>query len=270
MNSIELAWKIRRHAVEMTHHSHGSHIASVLSMADIVGVLYSDILQYDPLHPRDDARDRLILSKGHAGAGIYTALAECGFFSVDELRCHYADGSCLSGHVSHKGVLGVEFSTGSLGHGLPVGVGMAYAARKAGKKHRVFIIMGDGECDEGSVWEAALMANHFCLNNLTVIIDHNKMQSLTFCEDTISLAPLAEKWRAFGWNVLEVDGHNHVELREALVEGKGIVRPTVIVAHTVKGKGISYMENNILWHYRYPHAGEEYDIAIAELEAQHP
>lgn len=270
MNSLELAWKIKRHGVEMTNISKGSHIGSILSVADILAVLYSDILYYDNKNPKDDRRDRVILSKGHAGAAIYAALAECGFFDVDELKTHYANGSRLSGHVSHKGVPGVEFSTGSLGHGLSVGAGMALAAKKDNKEHRVYVILGDGECDEGSIWEAALFANHFKLSNLTVIIDHNKMQSLTFCEETISKSPFAEKWRSFGWNVFEVDGHDHGVLRGTLqTKTKELSGPTCIVAHTIKGKGISFMENNILWHYRTPQ-GEEYEAAIKELEAIKP
>lgn len=237
-------------------------------MADVVAVLYADVASVDPNDPTDDDRDRIILSKGHAGAAIYAALAEKGFFDVAELATHYADGSRLSGHVSHKGVPGVEFSTGSLGHGLSVGAGMAYAAKKDGKSHRVFVILGDGECDEGSVWEAALVANHYELGNLVAIIDHNRMQSLGFCEDTIALQPFADKWRAFGWNTIEVDGHDHGALKQALDGCRGLAKPTVVIAETTKGKGVSFMENDILWHYRFPHEGEEYDGAVAELDAQ--
>lgn len=270
MNSLELAWRIRRHGVEMTHLSHGSHIGSILSVADIVGVLYAAIANVRPNEPAWDDRDRVILSKGHAGASIYAALAERGFFDVEELRTHYADGSNLSGHVSHKGVPGVEFSTGSLGHGLSVGAGMAYAAKKDGKQHRVFVILGDGECDEGSVWEAALVANHYGLGNLVAIVDHNRMQSLDFVENTIALEPFADKWRAFGWNTIKLDGHDHDALIQALDGCRGSDKPTVILAETVKGKGISFMEHDILWHYRFPHEGEEYDGAVGELEAQRP
>ena len=270
MSSLDLAWRIRRHGVEMTHLSGGSHIASILSVADIVGVLYADVASVNPADPEWDERDRVILSKGHAGASIYAALAERGFFDVEELRTHYADGSRLSGHVSHKGIPGVEVSTGSLGHGLSVGAGMAYAAKKDGKQHRVFVILGDGECDEGSVWEAALVANHYGLGNLVAIIDHNRMQSLDFCEDTIALEPFADKWRAFGWRTLTVDGHDHDALREAMASCRGLDKPTVIIAETIKGKGISFMEQDILWHYRFPHVGEEYDGAVAELDAQRP
>lgn len=270
MTSEQLAWLIRRHGVEMTHLSGGSHIASILSVADIIAVLYSDVLRYDPQAPKMPERDRFILSKGHAGAAIYAALAESGFFDPEQLKTHYQNGSILSGHVSHKGVPGVEFSTGSLGHGLPVAVGMAQAAKMDGREHRVYAVLGDGECDEGSVWEAALFANHFGLNNLVAIVDHNKMQSLDFCENTLKLSPFAEKWRSFGWNALQVDGHDHNALRTAFDEAKRSEKPTVIIADTVKGKGISFMEFDILWHYRFPHDGWEYDDARKELHAAMP
>lgn len=268
MKSDVLAWLIRRHGVEMTHISGGSHIGAVLSVADILAVLYADIMKYNPENPKDDGRDRCILGKGHAGAAIYAALAESGFFPTEELKTHYADGSRLSGHVSHH-VPGVELSTGSLGHALGVASGMALAAKKDGKTHRIFAVLGDGECDEGSVWEAALFANHYKLGNLVAIVDHNHMQSLDFCEKTIELEDFASKWKAFGWNVIELDGHDHDALREAL-SNKEAEKPTVIIANTVKGKGISFMENNILWHYRFPHDGWEYDCAVTELFKNKP
>lgn len=270
MTSKQLAWLIRRHGIEMTHLSGGSHIASILSVADIVAVLYSDVLRFDPRDPKLPDRDRFILSKGHAGAAIYAALAEKGFFDVEQLKTHYQNGSILSGHVSHKGVRGVEFSTGSLGHGLPVAAGMAQAAKLDGKNHRVYVVMGDGECDEGSVWEAALYANHYNLNNLIAIIDHNKMQSLDFCENTLKLSPFADKWKSFGWNVLDIDGHDHEALLDAFHRAAQSDRPTVIIANTVKGKGVSFMEFDILWHYRFPHDGWEYDDALTELHAAMP
>jgi len=271
MNSIELSHRIRLHAIEMTHRSHGSHIGSVLSVADIVGVLYADVLNYRSKEPKWEGRDRFILSKGHAGAAVYAALSECGFFDLELLKSHYTDGSVFSGHVSHKGVPGVEFSTGSLGHGLPAGSGMAMAAKLDGKKHHVHVIISDGECDEGTTWEAALFAAHFNLDNLIVTIDRNMMQSLDFSENTLRLEPLADKWRVFGWRVFELDGHNHASLLKAYQEAsEGDGRPSVLVARTVKGKGVSFMENNILWHYRFPHDGGEYEGALAELEAQAP
>ena len=271
MTSEQLAWKIRRHGIEMTNLSQGSHIASILSVADIVAVLYNDVMKYDCKNPNWDERDRFILSKGHAGASVYAALAEMGFFDVSELKTHYQNGSRLSGHVSHKGVPGVEFSTGSLGHGLPVAIGMALAAKKDNKKHRVYVVLGDGECDEGSVWEGVLVANQFKLDNLTVIIDHNKMQSLDFCENTISLKPFDKKWESFGWKVYNIDGHNHNELKDTFNDIKNVKdRPSVVIANTIKGKGISFMEFDILWHYRFPHDGEEYDNAVKELHASMP
>ena len=271
MNSLDLAWKIRRHAVEMTHLSGGSHIGSILSVADIVAVLYADILKYDSNKPTLPDRDRLILSKGHAGAAIYAALAESGFFPIETLKTHYQNGSILSGHVSHKGVPGVEISTGSLGHGLSIGSGMAYAGKLNKNTYRVFVILGDGENDEGAIWEAALVSAHFKLNNLIAIVDYNKMQSLDFVENTISLSPLDQKWTSFGWNVISIDGHNHQELKRALsIDISKNDKPTIIIANTIKGKGISFMENNILWHYRFPHDGEEYDNSIKELMLSKP
>lgn len=271
MTSEQLAWKIRRHGIEMTHLSGGSHIGSVLSVADILAVLYNDVLHVRAAEPQWSDRDRLILSKGHAGAAVYAALAETGFFDPDELKTHYQNGSRLSGHVSHKGVPGVDFSTGSLGHGLPVGAGMAMAAKMDGRPYNTYVILGDGECDEGAVWEAALVAHHYELDNLIAVVDHNKMQSLDFCENTIKLSPFAEKWRAFGWHVEEIDGHDHDALRQAFAQaGENRGTPTVIIANTVKGKGVSFMENDILWHYRFPHDGWEYDNALAELYAAMP
>lgn len=268
MTSEQLAWKIRRHGVEMTHLSGGSHIGAVLSVADIIGVLYADILNFRADEPKWDGRDRFILSKGHAGAAIYAALAECGFFPVKELKTHYQNGSRLSGHVSHH-LPGVDFSTGSLGHGLSVGAGMALAAKQDGKGHRVFVVLGDGECNEGSVWEAAQLASFFSLSNLVAIVDHNQMQSLDFCDRTLSATSLAEKWRSFGWNVVELDGHDHAAIREALASYSQD-KPTSVIAHTVKGKGVPFMEQDILWHYRFPHDGWEYDGAVQALHAVMP
>lgn len=263
----EMARRIRRHAVEMTHLGKSSHVGSVLSMADIIAVLYGDVLRVDPAQPRWPGRDRFILSKGHAGAGVYAALAERGFFATDKLRSHYQDGSDLSGHVSHKGIPGVEFSTGSLGHGLPVAVGMAKAAQLDGATHRVFCVLSDGECDEGSNWEAILFAAHHRLSNLVAVIDYNKIQSLATVAMTLALEPFAEKWRSFGWDVTEVDGHDHDALRRALIaRDDGNQLPRVVIAHTTKGKGVSFMENSVLWHYRTPQ-GQEYAAACAELDS---
>ncbi len=271
-NAKVLAWLIRRHGLEMTHISRGSHIGAIFSLAEIMATLYTGVLNVDPQNPKMPDRDRLILSKGHAGAAVYAALAERGFFDVEELSTHYANGSRLSGHVSHKGVPGVEFSTGSLGHGLAVAAGMALGGKKDKEDWRVFCILGDGECDEGSVWEAALQAHQYKLDNLIAVVDHNRMQSLDFCEKTIALEPFTDKWAAFGWNVLQVDGHSVEALYGAFAQAKanrGTDKPTVIIAETTKGKGVSFMENDILWHYRTPQ-GEEYEAALKELEAQRP
>lgn len=273
-NSEQLAWLIRRHAIEMCHLSGGSHIGAIMSVADIVGVLYAEIMRYDIHRPKWGGRDRFILSKGHAGASIYAALAESGFFPVEELKTHYQNGSRLSGHVSHH-VPGVDFSTGSLGHGLSVGVGMAYELKKSGRNNSVYVVIGDGECNEGSVWEAVLFANHFRLNNLTAIVDHNHMQSLDFNENTLEIENFVDKWKTFGWNVIEIDGNDHKELRVAFAKTRDLSKtelhkPTVIIANTIKGCGIPFMENDILWHYRFPHEGWEYDGAVNALHSIKP
>ena len=267
-----LAWLIRRSGLEMTHLSRGSHIGSVLSVAEIIAVLYTSVLKVDPTDPKMPDRDRLILSKGHAGSAVYTALAETGFFPVEQLKTHYANGSHLSGHVSHKGVPGVEVSTGALGHGLGIGVGMAMGAKMDKANWRTYVVLGDGECDEGSVWESVLQAAQYGLDRLIAVVDYNHMQSLTTVEKTLKLEPFEQKWRDFGWNAESVNGHDTEALKVAFARAKdnaGSGKPYVILAHTVKGKGISFMENNILWHYRTPQ-GEEYEAALKELEALRP
>lgn len=268
IDSRALAKKIRIHALHMTSRGGSSHIGGVLSMADIVAVLYSGVLRVDPKDPKWPARDRFILSKGHAGAGVYAALAERGFMSVEKLKTHCQDGSDLCGHVSHHGVPGVELSTGSLGHGLPVGAGMALGAKLDGRHHRVFVLLSDGECDEGSNWEAILFAGHHRLDHLIAIVDYNKIQSLKSVSDTLELEPFADKWRAFRWSVVEIDGHDHQALKTTLSAAPAVAgMPTVVIAHTTKGKGVSFMENSVLWHYRTAR-GDEYDRALAELESR--
>jgi len=258
----ELARKVRIHAVKMVNKGGSSHIGSVLSIVDILAVLYGRVMQYRSNEPKWVNRDRFILSKGHAGAGVYAVLAECGFFNIAELDKHYQDGSIFSGHVSHKGVPGVELSTGSLGHGLPVASGMALAAKIDKKSHKIFVVMSDGELDEGSNWEAFMFAAHHGLNNLIAVIDRNKLQSMRTTEETLSLEPLRDKLIAFGWNVIEVDGHNHNELFSAI--DSDTKKPKVIIANTIKGKGVSFMENEIAWHYRTP-SGELFDQAMKDL-----
>lgn len=263
--SEQFARDLRRHAVLMTARGGGSHVGSNLSIADIVAVLYSSVLEVNPSDPYDHGRDRFILSKGHACAVLYAALALKGFFPRSWLDTFYLDGSMLAGHVTHRGVPGVELSTGSLGHGLPVAVGMATALRRTDAA-RVFVLLSDGECDEGSVWEAALFAGHHRVGRLTAIVDYNKIQSLGTTTETLDLEPFADKWRAFGWRVVEVDGHDHAQLHQALA-GAQIAegdRPTCVIAHTVKGKGVSFMEGSVLWHYRTA-AGDELAQALAEI-----
>lgn len=262
VRSEALASRVRQHCVHMTHRGRSSHVGSGLSVADILSVLYAEIMRVDPHDPDAADRDRLILSKGHAGAALYAVLAESGFFPIETLEQHCADGSVLSGHVSHK-VPGVDFSTGSLGHGLGVAAGMALAAQQDRSDRRVFCVMSDGECDEGSVWEAALFASHWSLSSLTAIVDYNKIQSLDSVENTIRLEPFAAKWRAFGWNVRETDGHDHEELQKATLPVAESA-PTIVIAHTTKGKGVSFMEDSVLWHYRTPQ-GDEYRDALQEL-----
>lgn len=261
----QLAARIRRHALEMTSRGGSSHIGSIFSISDIVAVLYGAFLRVRPTEPHWLQRDRFILSKGHAGAAVYAALAERGFFPLERLEGHYRDGSQFSGHVSHKGIPGVEFSTGSLGHGLPVGAGMALAGKLDDANHRVIVLMSDGECDEGSNWEAILFASHHRLDNLVAIVDYNKIQSLAPVAETLALEPFADKWRAFGWSVLEVDGHDHAALHDVLASMPPEPgRPTCVLAHTVKGKGVSFMEHSVLWHYRSAR-GAELEAARAEL-----
>ena len=267
-----LAWLIRRNGLEMTHLSRGSHIGSIFSVAEIIAVLYSSVLRVDPKNPGWPERDRMILSKGHAGSAVYSALAETGFFPVEELKTHYANGSRLSGHVSHKGIPGVEVSTGALGHGLAIGTGMALGAKMDGALWRTCVVLGDGECDEGEVWESALQAAQFGLDRLVAVVDYNHMQSLDFTENTLRLEPFESKWRDFGWNAMSCDGHDTRQLIRAFGQAwnnAGSGKPTVILASTVKGKGVSFMENQVLWHYRTPQ-GEEYEAALKELEAQRP
>lgn len=231
---------------------------------DILAVLYADILHGNPNQPDLEDRDRLVLSKGHAGAALYAVLAECGYFEVDLLDRHCQDGSPLCGHVA-IGLPGVEVSTGSLGHGLPIATGMALGAALRGESWRCVVVMSDGECDEGSVWEAALFAAHHHLGNLLVVIDYNGLQSLGTVEETLGLEPFADKWKAFGWDVAEVDGHDHDALRGAMGP-REVGRPRCVLAHTIKGKGVSFMEHQVLWHYRTPQ-GDELEAAILELES---
>ena len=264
----ELAKKVRIHSLKMAHIGGAAHTGSSFSIADILAVLFTDILHKNSQDPNDDQRDRFVLSKGHAAAALYATLAETGYFPLDKLDTHCQDGSELCGHVSHIGIPGVEVSTGSLGHGLSLSTGMALAAKIDQKKHRIFTLLSDGECDEGSTWEAVLFAAHHHLDNLIAIIDYNKIQSLDTVADTLELEPFSDKWRSFGWQVREVDGHKHQQLQSELSSVPlELGCPSVIICHTVKGKGVSFMENTVLWHYRIP-KGDEYAAALQELEDQ--
>lgn len=261
----ELAARIRRHVLAMVHRTNSSHIGSCFSMADIISVLYREIMNYDPSIPAWPLRDRFILSKGHAGAALYAVLAESGFFPVADLENYNNNGTSLSGHIMHE-VPGVEVSSGSLGHGLSIGCGMAYAGRINRTNYKVYVLLSDGECDEGSTWEAVMFAAHHKLHNLIAIVDYNKIQSFGAVREVLGLEPFADKWRAFGWHVEEVDGHDHGEIRSCLASSVPSVTsaPVVVIAHTVKGKGVTFMENKLLWHYKSPDKAE-YQRAFIEL-----
>jgi len=261
----DLARRIRGNVLRMLHRSGTSHIGSCMSIADVLGVLYASVLSVDPNNPAWPDRDRLILSKGHAAAALYAVLAESGFFPAQWLDTYCQDGSPLLGHASHD-VPGVEVSTGALGHGLPIACGMALAAKRDGTRSRTFVILSDGEMDEGSNWEAILFAAHHRLDRLSAIVDYNKIQSFGAVKDVIDLDPLADKWRAFGWGVQEVDGHDLAAIESALGRTPfDAGRPSAIIAHTVKGKGISFMENRLEWHYKSPN-DEQLAQALRELE----
>jgi transketolase len=261
-----LAKRIRLHVVEMVHAAGSSHVGTCLSMAELLAVLYGQVLNVDPIRPDWSERDRLIMSKGHGCAGLYAVLAERGFFPIDWLQSFYHDGARLAGHATHHGIPGVEVSTGSLGHGLSLACGMALVGRREERSWRVFALLSDGECDEGSTWEAAMFAPHHKLDNLVAIVDYNKIQSLGTVKEVLDLEPFAAKWRSFGWSAVDVDGHDIIQLRSvlsALPTERG--KPTCVIAHTVKGKGVSFMEDKLLWHYRSPDE-QEFRQALAELE----
>jgi transketolase len=256
-SSQQLATAIRAQALRMVHRVNASHIGTCLSMADLLAVLYGTSLKVDPTRPDWPDRDRFVLSKGHGAAILYAVLAERGFFAKEWLDTYCMDGSRLPGHITSHGVPGVEVSTGSLGHGLAIGCGMALAAKRDGAHHRVFVLLSDGECDEGSTWEAVLFAPHHRLSNLVALVDYNKIQSFGTVKEVLDLEPLAEKWRAFRWAVREIDGHDHAAIAAGLAAVPlQLDRPSVLIAHTVKGKGVGFMENQLAWHYKSPNAAE--------------
>lgn len=259
MNSLELAKQARISALNMVSQANASHIASSLSVIDILSVVYSKFLDTGDNESNSNV---VIVSKGHAAAGVYAILAHTGKISLRLLETYGLDGSTLGGHLTHTGNAGIELSTGSLGHGLPYGLGVAIGFKLKQSNQKTYVIMSDGECDEGTTWESALLASHFTLKNLVVIIDRNGLQSLGTTEDTLALEPLKDKWMSFNWKVKVVDGHSHSQLTEALLLTEG---PTCIIAETTKGKGVSFMEDSVTWHYRPP-SNDELKRALIEIQ----
>jgi len=262
---IERATRIRRAALTMVERAGLGHAGGDLSAADILAALYLVVLKFDPREPKTPQRDRFIMSKGHCSGALYATLAEAGFFPREELETYMRPLARLNGHPNCVNIPGVETNTGPLGHGLPVAVGTAIAAKLDGAAWRTFVLTGDGELQEGSNWEAAMSAAHYELDNLTVIVDRNRLQQGDGTENTMRLEPLADKWRAFGWAVAEVDGHDYNALldtfeRLPLAPGK----PNCVIARTIKGKGVSFMEDQVGWHHRVPTA-EELALALGEL-----
>ena len=255
---------IRGRVIEMCHASGSAHLGSCLSCIDVLTAAYWHVLKVDPKTPADPLRDRFILSKGHAAMAIYATLAMKGYFPEEELHTYNQDNGRLAEHPPANLLPGVEAATGSLGHGLPIGIGMAVAGRIKNQVYRVYALLSDGENNEGSVWEAAMFASAQKLDNLCVIVDYNKWQATARSNETLQLAPLADKWRAFGWDAHEIDGHDVGALAKAmsnLPNGSG--KPVALIAHTIKGKGVSFMEDDNNWHYRVPTAEE---VAKARVE----
>jgi transketolase len=257
------ARKVRKTILDILHNTGGPHIGPSFSIVDILTVLYFDILKVNAENISDKVRDRFVLSKGHACPALYAVLYEKGFIKKEAMDRFAVNGGILQQHPDRNPEHGIELSTGSLGHGLSVGCGMALAAKIAKQKYRTFVLMSDGELNEGSVWEAVMFAGHHKLSNLVAIVDHNKMQALGHTRDIIDLEPLERKWNAFNWNAIDVDGHDIGSIIKAFSE-LSPVKPNAIILHTTKGKGVSFMENELLWHYRAPDK-EEYLKAKKEL-----
>ncbi len=261
-----MAKRLRRHIISMTGKAGSGHPGGSLSAVEIVSVLYFRLLRHKPQDPQWLDRDRFILSKGHAAPLLYATLAECGYFPVDELSTLRQLDSRLQGHTDRTLTPGVEMSAGALGQGLSFAIGVALAGRLNSQSYRVYVLLGDGECDEGQVWEGAMAAAHFKVDNLVAIVDNNGQQIDGWNRDVMNLEPFNEKWKAFGWHVIEVDGHDFNQLIDAFDQAKLVKgQPTVIIAHTIKGKGVSFMENNPDFHGKAPDA-EEVEIALKELE----
>ena len=262
------AYKIRKHAIDGVYNAASGHPGGSLSISDILAVLYFDEMNVNPANPSDPDRDRFVLSKGHCAPALYGALAEKGYFPKEDIVTLRSINSYLQGHPDMKGVPGVDMSTGSLGQGICAANGMALAAKLDNKAYRVYSILGDGELEEGQVWEAAMFAAHYKLDNLVAFVDFNGLQIDGDITQVMNPTPIDKKFEAFGWNVLVIDAHNYDEIKSALAsarECKG--KPTCIIAKSVKGKGVSYMENNPAWHGNAP-KGEDYIIASNELDAK--
>jgi len=272
MNDIKLdkrSLELRKRILQMFRQSRRGHVPSALSIVEILRVLYDDILRVDPRRPVWDERDRLILSKGHGCMALYVMLADKGFFPAQHLDKFCEFGEILGGHPEYGVVPGIEASTGSLGHGLSIGVGIALNGDRERRDYRTFVVIGDGECDEGTVWEAALSAAHHQLEKLTVLIDYNRMQCHGAVDNILKLDPLADKWRSFGFEVREVDGHSVVALREVLSDVPFVPqKPSAIICHTTKGKGIRDMENNPAWHHKSIGAEKDMNVILQELEME--
>ena len=260
--------QLRRTIIRTLQTANRGHLGSAFSLVEILRVLYDDVLKYDASRPRWPARDRCILSKGHGCLALYAILADRGFFPESELGRFCRPDGILGGHPEYGKVPGVEASTGSLGHGLSIGIGLALSARFDKSSHRVFVVISDGESNEGSVWEAALCASKHQLDHLVVLLDYNKQQSYGTTYEVLDLDPLPDKWKAFGFAVREVDGHSVTALRQTLAETPfELGRPSMIICHTIKGKGISFVENNLNWHHKTKLSQEEALALLAELEA---
>tara|TARA_B100000886_G_scaffold307078_1_gene239876 strand:+ start:26921 stop:27715 length:795 start_codon:yes stop_codon:yes gene_type:complete len=263
MKSLDLANLCRKDIINMTSAGNSAHVGSCLSCIDILSVLYFDILNIDPNNPLKKDRDIFIMSKGHAGAALYSVLARRGFFNVEDLLQHYQNGSNFSGHVNSHLIKGIEVSTGSLGNGLGLACGYAYNNKLINSRNKVYTLISDGEMNEGSTWEAILFAAHHELNNLTCILDANGLQSIKSTTDTLNVEPLKDKLEQFNWDTIEISGHDH-EILTSSLKSETMVKPRFIIARTIKGKGISFMENKALWHYRNA-KGAELINALEEL-----
>jgi transketolase len=260
--TADLARAARLEILKMTSKASASHVGSALSVVDILASLYSGVAKISPNNFESQNRDIVLLSKGHAASALYSILALQDFFPLEWLERYCENGAELGGHVTAAGVLGVELSTGSLGHGLPYGLGIAKSRKLFNTAGRVFVVISDGECDEGTTWESALFANHHNLDNLCVIIDRNRIQSLEGTESTLRLDPLDKKWESFGWKCRIINGHDYVALENALAASD---KPLVVIAETLKGKGVDFMENSVAWHYKSPNS-EDLAQAISQIQ----